>query len=173
MIQCVPPEFCSRCELILIFLAGAETLPEVTEPVASPSTAQSSRTRTSSSSTPRRSRFQHSLCHSRLTPDVLQSRQAQHGQLWQGYQRFSILHHHRRHFMAGRSTRESLQANPDARTLLTLHFQVVFGDVLEGMDIVRAIEDVPKDRGDAPSEKVTIADSGEVRRRGSHCSISY
>ena len=46
---------------------------------------------------------------------------------------------------------------------LELLRQVVFGDVLEGMDVVRAIEDVPKARGDAPSEKVTIVDAGEVR----------
>lgn len=31
------------------------------------------------------------------------------------------------------------------------------------MEIVRQIEDVPKGRGDAPVEKVTIADAGEVR----------
>lgn len=42
--------------------------------------------------------------------------------------------------------------------------QVVFGEVLEGMEIVRQIEDVPKGRGDSPVEKVTIADAGEVCR---------
>jgi hypothetical protein len=42
--------------------------------------------------------------------------------------------------------------------------QVVFGEVLEGKEIVDAIEDVPKGRGDAPVEKVTIADAGEVSR---------
>lgn len=39
---------------------------------------------------------------------------------------------------------------------------VVFGHVLEGMDIVHAIEDVKKGSGDRPVEPVTIADSGEV-----------
>ncbi|KAJ1304678.1 hypothetical protein OPQ81_005817 [Rhizoctonia solani] len=40
---------------------------------------------------------------------------------------------------------------------------VVFGKVLEGMDIVRAIEDVPKGPGDKPKEQVVIADSGELK----------
>ncbi|RDB25082.1 Peptidyl-prolyl cis-trans isomerase B [Hypsizygus marmoreus] len=39
---------------------------------------------------------------------------------------------------------------------------VVFGKVLEGMDIVHAIEDVPKGRSDRPVEDVIIADSGEL-----------
>jgi len=39
---------------------------------------------------------------------------------------------------------------------------VVFGTVLEGMDVVYAIEDVPKGRGDKPTEDVVIADSGEL-----------
>ncbi|KIK34028.1 hypothetical protein CY34DRAFT_664849 [Suillus luteus UH-Slu-Lm8-n1] len=39
---------------------------------------------------------------------------------------------------------------------------VVFGKVLEGMDIVYAIEDVPKGSNDRPLEDVTIYDSGEL-----------
>ncbi|CED82053.1 peptidyl-prolyl cis-trans isomerase b [Phaffia rhodozyma] len=39
---------------------------------------------------------------------------------------------------------------------------VVFGKVIEGMDVVKAIEAVPKGRGDKPVEAVTIADSGEI-----------
>ncbi|KAG6335314.1 hypothetical protein ID866_3777 [Astraeus odoratus] len=39
---------------------------------------------------------------------------------------------------------------------------VVFGKVLEGMDIVYAIEDVPKGRNDKPAEDVIIYDSGEL-----------
>ncbi|EIW63375.1 uncharacterized protein TRAVEDRAFT_114967 [Trametes versicolor FP-101664 SS1] len=39
---------------------------------------------------------------------------------------------------------------------------VVFGEVLEGMDIVYAIEDVPKGAQDRPVEDVVIADSGEL-----------
>jgi len=39
---------------------------------------------------------------------------------------------------------------------------VVFGKVLEGMDIVFAIEDVPKGARDAPLEAVVITDSGEL-----------
>ncbi|KAF9503773.1 hypothetical protein BS47DRAFT_1309229 [Hydnum rufescens UP504] len=39
---------------------------------------------------------------------------------------------------------------------------VVFGKVLSGMDIVHAIENVPKGSGDKPKEDVVIADCGEL-----------
>lgn len=40
---------------------------------------------------------------------------------------------------------------------------VVFGTTLEGLEILKTIENVKKGRGDKPVEPVTIADSGEVR----------
>ncbi|GAA5839605.1 hypothetical protein JCM9279_005996 [Rhodotorula babjevae] len=39
---------------------------------------------------------------------------------------------------------------------------VVFGKVLEGMDVVYAVENVPKGPGDKPKQKVTIVKSGEI-----------
>lgn len=48
---------------------------------------------------------------------------------------------------------------------------VVFGEVLEGYDIVEKIENVPKGRGDRPAEAVKIAKSGELEvkeSQGSH-----
>lgn len=39
---------------------------------------------------------------------------------------------------------------------------VVFGEVVEGMDVVHYIESVPRNRRDAPLEAVTIAACGEV-----------
>jgi len=39
---------------------------------------------------------------------------------------------------------------------------VVFGEVLDGMDIVTAIENVAKGPGDKPKEKITIAKSGTL-----------
>ncbi|KAI1794091.1 cyclophilin-like domain-containing protein [Ganoderma leucocontextum] len=39
---------------------------------------------------------------------------------------------------------------------------VVFGEVLDGMDIVHAIEDVSKGRNDRPEEDIVIADCGEL-----------
>ncbi|KAI6218335.1 Peptidyl-prolyl cis-trans isomerase [Aphelenchoides fujianensis] len=39
---------------------------------------------------------------------------------------------------------------------------VVFGKVLEGMDVVRAIESTPTNPGDSPKQAVEIADSGEL-----------
>lgn len=49
---------------------------------------------------------------------------------------------------------------------------VVFGEVLEGYDIVEQIENVPKGRGDRPAADVKIAKSGELKEenetQGSH-----
>ena len=39
---------------------------------------------------------------------------------------------------------------------------VVFGKVLEGMDIIRAIEKQPRSPRDKPNADVVIADSGEI-----------
>ncbi|CAG8683807.1 5013_t:CDS:2 [Racocetra fulgida] len=39
---------------------------------------------------------------------------------------------------------------------------VVFGYVLEGMDVVRQIEDVEKGSNDRPNEDVVIVDCGEI-----------
>ena len=39
---------------------------------------------------------------------------------------------------------------------------VVFGEVLEGYDIVDKIQNVPKDGRDKPSDPVTIKKSGEL-----------
>ncbi|KAJ7188018.1 peptidylprolyl isomerase B [Mycena filopes] len=39
---------------------------------------------------------------------------------------------------------------------------VVFGKVIDGMDVVKAIENVPKGGGDKPQEDIIIADSGEL-----------
>lgn len=39
---------------------------------------------------------------------------------------------------------------------------VVFGEVLEGYDIVEKIENVEKNPGDKPKETVKIAKSGEL-----------
>ena len=40
---------------------------------------------------------------------------------------------------------------------------VVFGEVLEGYDIVEQIENVPKGRMDRPTEPVVIVKSGELK----------
>jgi peptidyl-prolyl cis-trans isomerase B (cyclophilin B) len=47
---------------------------------------------------------------------------------------------------------------------------VVFGEVLEGYDIVEQIESTPTASGDKPKQAVTIAKSGELEKpaEGSH-----
>jgi peptidyl-prolyl cis-trans isomerase B (cyclophilin B) len=52
-------------------------------------------------------------------------------------------------------------------SLLTKHSHldgkhVVFGEVLEGYEIVQAIENVPKGQGDKPKTPVKITKSGEL-----------
>jgi peptidyl-prolyl cis-trans isomerase B (cyclophilin B) len=39
---------------------------------------------------------------------------------------------------------------------------VVFGEVIDGYDVVQKIENAPKDRNDKPNSAVTIAQSGEA-----------
>lgn len=39
---------------------------------------------------------------------------------------------------------------------------VVFGEVLEGMDVVTKIENCEKGQGDAPKKEIKIAKSGEI-----------
>jgi peptidyl-prolyl cis-trans isomerase B (cyclophilin B) len=49
--------------------------------------------------------------------------------------------------------------------LVTSHLNgkhVVFGEVLEGYEIVQAIEKVPKQPGDRPTKSVKIIKSGEL-----------
>ncbi len=50
---------------------------------------------------------------------------------------------------------------------------VVFGEVLEGYDIVEKVENVPKGAGDKPSKTVKIAKSGEleVPEEGIHAEL--
>ena len=50
---------------------------------------------------------------------------------------------------------------------------VVFGEVLEGYEIVADIENVPKGAGDKPTKKVTIVKSGEleVPEEGIHAEL--
>lgn len=50
---------------------------------------------------------------------------------------------------------------------------VVFGEVLEGYEIIAKVEDVPKGAGDKPTKKVTIVKSGEleVPEEGIHAEL--
>ena len=50
---------------------------------------------------------------------------------------------------------------------------VVFGEVVEGYDIVEKIEDVPKGQGDKPSKTIKIAKSGELNKpeEGTHAEL--
>ena len=50
---------------------------------------------------------------------------------------------------------------------------VVFGEILEGMDVVSKIENVPKGGGDKPAKTVKIAKSGELEapEEGTHAEL--
>lgn len=50
---------------------------------------------------------------------------------------------------------------------------VVFGEVLEGYEIVQQIENVPKGTGDKPTQEVKIVKSGEleVPEEGIHAEL--
>lgn len=107
----------------------------------------------------------------RVTEQLGRSSQAHHswspldGQLWTGHQRLSILHHHRRHLVARRQARRlrpSLFLFGPLRRLAEV-LDGKQGKVIEGMEHVTFIENVPKGRNDKPAEAVTIADCGEVR----------
>lgn len=41
---------------------------------------------------------------------------------------------------------------------------VVFGEVIEGMDIIKEIENQPTNQGDKPKKEVVITDSGSVSK---------
>lgn len=47
---------------------------------------------------------------------------------------------------------------------------MVFGEVLEGYDVVEAVENVDKNPGDKPKETVKVVKSGELESaaKGSH-----
>ena len=50
---------------------------------------------------------------------------------------------------------------------------VVFGEVLEGYDVVENIENVPKGAGDKPAKTIKIAKSGELEapEEGTHTEL--
>ena len=50
---------------------------------------------------------------------------------------------------------------------------MVFGEVLEGYDVVEKVENVPKGAGDKPSQTVKIAKSGELEapEEGTHAEL--
>lgn len=50
---------------------------------------------------------------------------------------------------------------------------MVFGEVLEGFDVVEKVENVPKLPGDIPEKTVKIAKSGELEapKEGTHAEL--
>lgn len=95
----------------------------------------------------------------------------EHGQFWQRHQRIAILHYHS-HYLVSQSISIVIQI------LIACHSwldgkHVVFGEVLEGYDVVEKVEDVPKGPGDKPTAVIKIAKSGELEKpdEGTHAEL--
>lgn len=94
-----------------------------------------------------------------------------HGQRRKGHQRLSILHHDRRNLVCHLHSQlfppNSIPINQNKSPQLTPcrwldGKHVVFGEVLEGFDVVEQIENVTTGPGDKPAKAVKIAKSGEL-----------
>ena len=73
----------------------------------------------------------------------------------------TVLHLHRQDLVARRQARE---CSYHSTAVIADAEQVVFGHVMEGMDVVYAMESVKTGSGDRPEQKVMIVKSGEVSR---------
>lgn len=81
-----------------------------------------------------------------------------HGERRQGYQWVPVLHHYCYHLVCDLISDTAVTNSYswlDGR-------HVVFGEVLEGYDVVEKVEDVPKGPGDKPKETIKIVKSGEL-----------
>lgn len=84
-----------------------------------------------------------------------------YGQRRTRYQRLSVLHHHRRDLVRTPLLLSVAQVLTQCyRWLDGRH--VVFGEVLEGYEIIEKIEKTETAPGDKPIKKVVIAKSGEL-----------
>jgi cyclophilin family peptidyl-prolyl cis-trans isomerase len=93
-----------------------------------------------------------------------------HGKRWQRHQRLSILHHHCHHLV-------SLYFQRHEHRLIHCSWldgrHVVFGEVLEGYDVVEVIENTSKRANERPAVDVKIVKSGEleVPEEGIHAEL--
>lgn len=95
-----------------------------------------------------------------------------YGQCWKGHQRISVLHHYCYHQVRSQSLLLCVLKLMNAHSWLDGR-HVVFGEVVEGYDVVEKIENTETKKGiDRPLSPITIAKSGELLMdEGSHSEL--
>lgn len=91
---------------------------------------------------------------------IVFKRSTLHGKCWKEHQRVPILYHYCRHFLV----RWKTWYEKKMKFSLICFRIVVFGEVLEGMDVIDILNSTPTKPGDRPKDDITIVESGELKK---------